>query len=70
MASIYDRENVQLRCPKCSQEFGKRVSEVMSADVPCPACGTSVPIGNLTELVLDAVSKRLDSGEPDSSGMK
>ena len=61
MASIYDREQIMLSCPKCGREFHKRLIEIRTtSEIPCPACAAPVPIVNLTQLVSDAVSKRLE----------
>lgn len=62
MTSIYDREEVLLQCSKCRVQITKRVFELRTnVQISCSACGTAIPVGNLTELVASAVSKRLES---------
>jgi|HubBroStandDraft_3_1064219.scaffolds.fasta_scaffold466320_2 translation initiation factor 2 beta subunit (eIF-2beta)/eIF-5 len=70
MPSIYDRELILLTCSKCSVQVARPLFDLRrTMQIPCSACGTAIPIGNLTELVAEAVSKRLQrEGEtPDTS---
>jgi DNA-directed RNA polymerase subunit RPC12/RpoP len=70
VASIYDSYEILLQCSKCGLPVAKRVLELRTRmPISCPDCGTAIPVGNLTELVLEAINRRLASEKaaPDSS---